>query len=640
MNKKILGFIVTVLFVLTAILPVTGEINKLKIVEIKENIYNIEYPLPPPISVDMLLEETICRRMSVRGFTSEQITDEELSTILWAAYGYTDNEKRGIFNPDEIYSSVIYVIRSDASYKYVPENHSLLLAKTGNYLFIGQYDAAPIKFGLVWNKSITSDELFGMSEIGMIGQNIYFDANALDLGTVTTGYGVEELNQLGLPSNEKPEIIMPLGHPSPAYDFTYSPLPVSNLPGIVNNTYSLEDSINNRLISNSWDNLPLSDVEESQLIWSSYGYSYLLDDTNDRHRTVPSAVGIYPFQVYAASQDGVYLYNPSTHSTSTIVQDDRREEINNSLGSNDIWAATATWIIVPFYNTNINPQYITWWYYEAGAISHNIILEATALNLGSNIVTDISDISGLRSALGLSSQTNLQPWFVIPVGHPSENPNNPPNTPSNPYPEADGVDIPTNIELGWVGGDPDGDTVTYDIYFGTTSSPPKIVSNHPETSYNPGELNNLTTYYWQIIAFDEYGASTSGPIWDFTTTSNYPPNEPTITGQAKGKPKTEYDYTFISTDSNLDDIYYFIDWDDGTNSGWIGPYQSEEEITQSHKWSVSGVYNISCKAKDIFNAEGSWGSIQVTMPRSKTNFYSLFLIFIEQFPLIEKLLHL
>jgi nitroreductase len=643
MRKKIFGVIISAIFLLTTILPVTGELNKIKIEEninINTNNYSLpyDYPLPPPISVDMVLEESICKRMSVRGFTGEQVTDEELSTILWAAYGYTDEGKRGIFNPDEIYSSVIYVIRSDATYKYVPENHSLSLFKTGNYLYIGQYDAAPIKFGLVWNKSITTDELFGMSEIGMIGQNIYFDANALDLGTVTTGYGVEELNQIGLPSNEKPEIIMPLGHPSPPYDFTYSPLPASNLPSIVNNTYSLEDSINNRFIGNNWDNIPLSDVEESQLIWGSYGYSYLLDDTNDRHRTVPSAVGIYPFKIYAANQDGVYLYDPSTHSISTIVQGDRREEINNSLGSNDIWAASATWIIIPFYNSNSYPQYINWWYYEVGAISHNIILEATVLNLSSNLITYISDISGLRSALGISSQTNLLPWVVIPVGHPQ---NYPPDTPRNPYPEDGETDIPFNIELSWTGGDPDpGDIVTYDIYFGAISPPPKIVSNHPETTYTPGQLSNLTTYYWQIIAFDDHDASTSGLIWSFITSFNYPPNEPKITGPANGKPKIEYDYTFVATDSNMDDLYYYIDWGDETNTGWIGPYHSEEEIIQSHTWSEKGKYNISCKAKDIYNAESNWEFLQITMPRDKTSIDSLLFKFVNQFLFLKKLFFL
>ncbi len=247
-----------------------------------------------------------------------------------------------------------------------------------------------------------------------------------------------------------------------------------------------------------------------------------------------------------------------------------------------------------------------------------------------------SDIDGLRSALGISSQTNLLPWAVIPVGHPL---NYPPDTPRNPYPEDGETDIPFNIELSWTGGDPDpDDIVTYDVYFGTTSPPPKIVSNHPESTYNPGQLANLTTYYWQIIAFDEHGAATVGPIWSFITTFNYPPDEPTITGKAKGRPNAEYEYTFVAKDANMDDLYYFIDWGDGTNSGWIGPYHSDEEIVQSHKWSEKGIYNISCKAKDIYDAESNWEFLQVTMPRDRTNINTLFFRFINQFLFLKKLL--
>jgi nitroreductase len=480
-----------------------------------------DYPLPPPISVDMLLEESICRRMSIRGYTGEQVTDEELSTVLWAAYGYNVDGNRSIFNPDDMYSTVIYVIRSDAAYKYVPETHSLALFKTGNYLYIGQYDQAPVKIGLVWDKSITSDELFGMSEIGMIGQNIYLDANALDLGTVTTGYGVEELNDLGLPPNEKPEIIMPLGHPSTPYDFTYSPLPNSNLPPVVNNTFSLEDSINNRLISVIWDDIPLSDVEESQLIWSSYGYSYLLDDTNDRHRTVPSAVGIYPFKIYAANQNGVYQYTPGTHSITTIIEGDKREEINDTLGPDNIWAATAPWIIIPFYDTGLSPQYLVWWYYEIGAITHNIILEATSLNLSSSIITDISDVDALRSAIGISSQTNLQPWFVIPVGHPyTETPNNPPETPSINGPTSGNAGTTYDYRISTT--DPDSDDVHYwvewfdgcsGIYWdGPYASGEEVIKSYT--------YENQGTFTITVIARDSYDAESEPATFTVTMPRN------------------------------------------------------------------------------------------------------------------------
>ena len=406
----------------------------------------------------MVLEESICRRMSVRAFTTEEVTDEELSTILWAAYGYTDNGSRTVYNPDETYSTIIYVIRSDATYKYVPINHSLSLYKDGNYLNLGQSDS-PIKFGLVWDMDIQSDEMRGMADIGMIGQNIYFDANALDLGTVTTGMYVEDLYELGIPPNEKPAIIMPLGHPSNSYDFTYDPLSESNLPEIMNNTMSLEDSINNRLIVDNWDNAPLSLFEQSQLIWSSYGYSYLFDNINNkRHRTLPSAIGIYPYKIFVANHSGVYQYSYSIHSVTEIVQGDKREEIKDCLESNNITITSASWIIVPFLDTNLGgSEYQHFWYYEIGAITHNVILEASALTLGANVIYDILDEDGLRAAIGISSQTNLVPLAVIPTGNPILS--NPPEIPNLLGPSRGEVGSEYNFSTSTI--DPDDDQVFY-----------------------------------------------------------------------------------------------------------------------------------------------------------------------------------
>ena len=101
-----------------------------------------------------------------------------------------------------------------------------------------------------------------------------------------------------------------------------------------------------------------------------------------------------------------------------------------------------------------------------------------------------------------------------------EGENNPPYEPSNPNPEdgATGVDI--DSDLSWTGGDPDPeDTVTYDVYFGTSSPPPKVESNQSENTYNPGTMSYATTYYWQIIAWDNHNASTPGLQWEFTTVS-------------------------------------------------------------------------------------------------------------------------
>jgi PKD repeat protein len=98
--------------------------------------------------------------------------------------------------------------------------------------------------------------------------------------------------------------------------------------------------------------------------------------------------------------------------------------------------------------------------------------------------------------------------------------NNPPYTPSNPSPSNHATGQSINADLSWTGGDPDaGDTVTYDVYFGTTTSPPLVSNDQSGTTYDPGTLSYNTKYYWKIIATDNHGASTTGLLWDFTTGS-------------------------------------------------------------------------------------------------------------------------
>jgi len=85
-----------------------------------------------------------------------------------------------------------------------------------------------------------------------------------------------------------------------------------------------------------------------------------------------------------------------------------------------------------------------------------------------------------------------------------------------------------------------------------------------------------------------------------------PPNAPTISGPASGIEGLEYDFTFVTSDPNDDDVFYYIDWGDGTNSGWIGPYLSDEEVIVSHTWFEQGTYDIKAKAKDTYGAGSEW----------------------------------
>lgn len=92
-----------------------------------------------------------------------------------------------------------------------------------------------------------------------------------------------------------------------------------------------------------------------------------------------------------------------------------------------------------------------------------------------------------------------------------------PNSPSNPIPEDGSTDIGINNDLFWTCSDPEGDPLTYDVYFGTNPDPLLIFTNLSVTTYDPGTLDLNTTYYWKIAAFDSSGDSTISTVWNFTS---------------------------------------------------------------------------------------------------------------------------
>ena len=55
--------------------------------------------------------------------------------------------------------------------------------------------------------------------------------------------------------------------------------------------------------------------------------------------------------------------------------------------------------------------------------------------------------------------------------------------------------------LGWSCSDPDGDPLTYDVYFGTVNPPDTMVSsNQTGTTFGTSGLSGGTTYYWKVVA--------------------------------------------------------------------------------------------------------------------------------------------
>lgn len=438
MDGKKMGMVVGLL-VATSFFPAIGVSSLYPFLTTGQQIAEsaeASIDLPPPENLDRAVEEALARRMSIREFTPEGVSDQDLSTVLWAAYGLTDGG-RAVNPVDGHHAAVIYVLRQDAIYRYDPLNHSLVLYKEGDYRHrVAQY-TAPVQLGLTWDLTVSTDENASAAEMGAIGQNIQFAANALGLGTVVTAEIPSPLDTIGLPPHHTGRIVMPLGHPLHPYYFVNRPLWISFLPRIAPSQVSLTAALGERSEATSWSDTPLSRENISHLLWAAYGYSYYLDKSEQgnnpvkRHRTVPSAHGYYPFHIYAVTADHTSRYFgnvvpidlwglPIVTFLWPVCGDDNREAVADASAP---YVSQAPLLIIPVLSVqktvswdDLSALRFRWvWTYEAGAMAHNVLLEATARGLAGNIAP-VTDKEALCLLLHLDSE-HYDPMMVIPVGY-------------------------------------------------------------------------------------------------------------------------------------------------------------------------------------------------------------------------------
>ena len=200
-----------------------------------------------------------------------------------------------------------------------------------------------------------------------------------------------------------------------------------------------------------------------------------------------------------------------------------------------------------------------------------------------------------------------------------------PNAPSHPYPNDNATNIDINIILHWRGAypgspyeyDPDGDPVTFDIYFGTNNSPPLMVHNQSNTSYDP-ILNYNTVYYWKIIAWDNHNASNASEIWRFTTQEQSTggggsSNKKPVADSSAGKPYQGYineEITFNGSRSYDPDgtiISWYWTFGDGTHGNGK---------TTTHTYLNEGTYHATLTVTDN---NGDTGTDSFTVVIVKAN---------------------
>jgi hypothetical protein len=170
----------------------------------------------------------------------------------------------------------------------------------------------------------------------------------------------------------------------------------------------------------------------------------------------------------------------------------------------------------------------------------------------------------------------------------------------------------------------DASIVSHDIFIVNTNSPLSQYSSFWLEDYKP-----------------DFAPNTNALIIDaLIIINNVKPNKPNINGPNSGSVEEEYTYITSTIDTDGNQIYYLFDWGDGNNSEWIGHFESGEECSESHVWTEEGTFEIKVKSKDIYDVESDWSdSLVLTMPKSN-NLLDLFLQFLENHPIIYRILQL
>ncbi|ENN96368.1 SagB-type dehydrogenase domain-containing protein [Methanocaldococcus villosus KIN24-T80] len=180
------------------------------------------------------LNQLLIKRRSIRSFRDDPLTLEDLSNLLFAAYGITNNfgfrtvPSAGATFPLEIYVNIKNVIDVDEGvYKYIPERHSIVLHLSRdvsydlaiaslNQMFIAE---APVVI-IITADFYRTVKVYGnrgyryvYMEAGSSYQNVYLMATALNLGTVAVGAFYDDKVKEILMIDEDPLILLPVGKP-------------------------------------------------------------------------------------------------------------------------------------------------------------------------------------------------------------------------------------------------------------------------------------------------------------------------------------------------------------------------------------------------------------------------------------------
>lgn len=192
---------------------------------------------------------------------------------------------------------------------------------------------------------------------------------------------------------------------------------------------SLSDLVRNRYSCRRFSSLAIQASALSTILWAAYGVAqktiYL--DVEMLLRTVPSAGGLYPLEVYCliynveGIEPGIYHYVPLYNALERIADLVPRDEAILSFLRQDAVMTSAAVLVVTAVSDRVMEKYGERGYrfilIEAGHLAQNANLAAQASGLGSLNLGGFSDAE-LSEILSLDSEIEF-PVYAIAIGVPA-----------------------------------------------------------------------------------------------------------------------------------------------------------------------------------------------------------------------------
>ena len=235
--KKVLFFPLVLVFLISlgCLAPVLTPTPRPIPTPTPQTPYLAQIELPQPrLKSNVSVEEALLHRRSIREYTNEPLTLEEVSQLLWAAQGITAKwggrtaPSAGGLYPLEVYVAVGRVQGLNPGvYKYEPRGHKLnkigvkdvrgeLVKAALGQTWVGE-GAIDIVITAVYERTMKKYGERGIRyvhmEAGHAAQNIYLQATALNLGMVVVGgfYDDQVKEVMSLAENETPLYVIPVG---------------------------------------------------------------------------------------------------------------------------------------------------------------------------------------------------------------------------------------------------------------------------------------------------------------------------------------------------------------------------------------------------------------------------------------------